>query len=106
MMRGYGYAMGPWMWLGMLLVWSLAIGGIALLVVALLRGVMPATSPAGPSRPLEILQERYTRGELTHEQYEQMRQDLGISAIAGDGLRAPPADGRDASSVPGSHQAR
>ncbi|MHB1005000.1 MAG: SHOCT domain-containing protein [Chloroflexota bacterium] len=38
--------------------------------------------PAGPSgglsegRALEILKERYARGEITRDEYEQMRRDL------------------------------
>jgi putative membrane protein len=27
--------------------------------------------------PLEILKARYARGEISHEEYEQMRRDLG-----------------------------
>jgi uncharacterized membrane protein len=42
----------------------------------------PAAGTAGASgeRALDILGERYARGELTSEQYEQMRGDLAIGA--------------------------
>lgn len=73
MMGGYGYVAGPWMWLMMLVVWSVVIGGIALLVVGLLRGAAPIAPPGARPRPLEILQERYARGEISREEYERTR---------------------------------
>ncbi|WP_298827166.1 SHOCT domain-containing protein [uncultured Piscinibacter sp.] len=70
---GYG-----WMgfgWIFMLLFWGAIIVG----VVALIR--WSATRSSGeqdaPRRtPLDILQERYVRGEITREEYEQMRKDI------------------------------
>lgn len=62
----------------MLLFWGLVIGGLVWLIVWLTRQAR-ATGPepgAGPGRALEILRERYARGEITREQYEQMRSDL------------------------------
>lgn len=38
------------------------------------RGELPA---ADRQTPHEILQERYARGEITREEYEEMRGDLG-----------------------------
>lgn len=38
--------------------------------------LMPPAAPAGQA-PLDILQMRYARGEITKEQYEQMKRDLG-----------------------------
>ena len=38
-----------------------------------------STGTSGSSsgrRPLDILKERYARGEITRDQYEQMRRDL------------------------------
>ena len=81
MMGRYGYSISPWwglaMMLFMMLFWVVILGGGVLLVVWLLRQFR-LTKPGfqqGP-RPLEILQERYAKGELTKEQYEQMRQDI------------------------------
>ncbi len=35
------------------------------------------TRPAHSSQtPLEVLKERYARGEITHEEYDQIRRDL------------------------------
>jgi putative membrane protein len=53
------------------------LGGGVLLVVWLLRqSRLIETGFHRGSRPLEILQERYAKAELTREQYEQMRADL------------------------------
>ena len=92
-MMGYGWG-GPWGgWMGpgmmggyafgggilMLLFWALVIGGIALLVFRLLGPGPAATAPGGPSaadRALDILRERYARGEISKEQFDQARKDL------------------------------
>ena len=77
-MMGNGWGMG-WMWL----VWPLIILGIVLVVVLLVRGsttgapgrggetAPPPTSASGRSRAQEILDERYARGELTDEEYQE-----------------------------------
>jgi putative membrane protein len=45
--------------------------------VLALRAVREMASTKGEgSRAMEILKERYARGEITREQYEQMRRDL------------------------------
>lgn len=38
--------------------------------------------------PAEILQERYAKGELTREQFLQMREDLGASPDVGEAMTA------------------
>jgi putative membrane protein len=44
-------------------------------------GWRPQFNQSGPTQtnqtPLEILKARYARGEISREEYEQMRQDLG-----------------------------
>jgi putative membrane protein len=73
MMHGYGWMGGLGMGLGMLVFWGLIIVLIYLLV----------QSPSGassarqhPSTPLDVLKRRYAAGEISREQYEQMRKDL------------------------------
>jgi len=77
---------GGWGWGGMmigggfmmLIVW----GGIILLIVLLLWGLGGLNAPRGssPSRqtPLEILQERYARGEIDKQEYDDRRKTLGM----------------------------
>jgi putative membrane protein len=67
------------MMMGFGLIWLILI----VLVVAYLLGWRPENlNLGGPRRerdertPLQILQERYARGEITKEEYERMRADL------------------------------
>lgn len=86
MFWGYGFS-----WGGMLLMMLGSVLWIALLVVlvwALIRWlnrkssatVPPSTGPT-PSTPtaLEILQQRYARGEIDTPTFDQMREQLGAS---------------------------
>lgn len=76
MMVGFGMGLGG----GLLMVvfWIVLIVG----AVWLARGLFPSGQqpPASSSRSEasadEILKQRYARGEITKEQYEQMRRDL------------------------------
>jgi putative membrane protein len=78
MMYNWGSYSGWGMGFGMvfmLLFWVLVILGIA----ALIRWLMTQSSPSRGSRdksPLEIVKERYARGEINREEYEQKKQDL------------------------------
>ncbi|HLB64701.1 MAG TPA: SHOCT domain-containing protein [Anaerolineales bacterium] len=82
---GYGGMMGPWMMggigifgmLGGVLLLVLLVGGGAWLFQAATRA--GGAHPAGlaSETPLEILKRRYAKGEITKDQYEAMRRDLG-----------------------------
>ena len=71
---------GGWGW-GPGFGWIFMILVLALIVVGIVALAKWSASSAGPGRstdkrPLDIVQERYARGEITREQYEQMRRDL------------------------------
>lgn len=69
---GWGMGFG---FIFMLLFWGLVILG----VVALIRWLLTQSSPNRSSRdktPLEIVQERYARGEIDRDEYEQKKRDL------------------------------
>ena len=71
---GYGWGMG-FGGLFMLLIWILVIVGVVLLV----KWVVDQSSAgkgSGNKSPLEILRERYARGEINREEFEQKRRDL------------------------------
>ena len=75
-MGGWGMGFG---WISMFLVWGLVILGI----VALIKWLMPQSPGDKSSRgktALEILQERYARGEIERDEYEQKKQDLRSGA--------------------------
>ncbi len=66
-----------WGWIGlgmvhMLVFWVLVILGI----VALTRWLAGRGSD-GSARAIDILKARYARGEITKEQFEQIRRDIG-----------------------------
>lgn len=67
-----------WGWIGlgivhMALFWILVVLGIVVLAKWLAGGGPPRVE----GRALEILKERYAKGELTREQFEQMKRELG-----------------------------
>ena len=72
---GRGYFFSPWLGILMMLFWVLVIAGVGLLILSFIRHPITAPGPGG-SRALEILKERYAKGEITREQYEEMRRDI------------------------------
>ena len=75
MMGGFGFGGVP-----MILFWIVMI----VLGVWLISSLAPHTNNQPPSNvppaesALDILQKRYARGEITKEQYEEMRRDLNV----------------------------
>ncbi|MHB8619360.1 MAG: SHOCT domain-containing protein [Chloroflexota bacterium] len=73
MLGGWG-AMSPAWSAATIIFWLLIIAGAVLLVIWAVRQAGPKEPVS--RRPLDILNERYARGELSREQFEQMRRDL------------------------------
>lgn len=73
MMWGWGWGMG--MMLMMLVFWGLVIAGLVVLV-RWITGQGGAGGAARPDRALEILRERYARGEINREEFEARKRDL------------------------------
>jgi putative membrane protein len=63
------------MMLFMVVFWSLII---ALVIWLIVRATRHGTDGGGPERrtSLDIARERYAKGEITKEQYEQLKKDL------------------------------
>jgi putative membrane protein len=74
MMGGYGSMMG-WGGVGMMLFWALIIAGIVWLVLATTGN--SADAPHVPfETPGDVLKRRYAAGEISKEQYDEMKQAL------------------------------
>ena len=77
-----GFGLGGGMLFGGLLMiafWVLIIGGAVWLVVTLARSNQgPTATTTSGQTPLALLQARYAKGEITKEQFDQMRHDLGV----------------------------
>lgn len=80
-----GFGLGAMLFGGLMMLgfWVLVIVGVIWLVVMLTRGgsfsasqTNTASSLTGPTS-LDILKARYAKGEITKEQYEEMKRDLG-----------------------------
>jgi len=72
------YHMYPFMGFGTGIMWLIAIVVIAYLVYKLIKSEkILAPSKIGSGKSAEdILNERYAKGELTREQYVQMKEDI------------------------------
>ncbi len=73
-----GFPFMGMMGLGMLIFWVLVIGGCVSLVRPFAHSLSARSAlPQGES-PLDILKRRHSRGEITKEQFEETKRDLGI----------------------------
>ena len=70
----YGWGMGFGM-IGMILFWVLVILGIAALVKWVATGAR-GSEHRNAGTALDILDERYARGEVGREEYEQKKRDI------------------------------
>lgn len=76
MMGGHGSSyLGPLGLLLQLVFWTLIIAGVVLIAKWLIDQGRPASTSGGGSA-LEILKQRYARGEIDREEYQTKRADL------------------------------
>lgn len=66
---------GGGMWLGMVLFWGVIIAVIVFIVRSL---GADAAARSGDKTPLQILKERYARGDIGKDEFEQKKRDLEI----------------------------
>ncbi len=72
---GFGH-MGGWWGLGMILFWVLLVGALVVLVRWLALGPGRGNGGSSERRALDILRERYARGEIDRQEFEEKRRDL------------------------------
>ena len=75
---GFGGGMGfGGFGIGMILFWGLVIA-VVIVLARWLGGAGSGTAAGGEQRtPLDILRERYARGEINQREFEQKQRDLG-----------------------------
>ncbi len=71
--------------LSRVLFWGLIFAAVIWLVMALTRGGTPVQvagpgqiAAAAPLSPLDVLKMRYAKGEITKEQFDEMKSTLGV----------------------------
>ncbi len=76
MMDGWG--MGWFGGIVMILFWILLIAGLIFLVKWLVQNTKGGSQAGsgGPSRALDVLRERYARGEIDKQEFEEKKKDL------------------------------
>ena len=73
-MGGYGWGMG-FGWIFMLLFWVILIVA-AVMAIRAFSGTSQASAKPRGDRAMEILRERFARGEIGREEYEEKRRTL------------------------------
>jgi len=77
MMMGWGYGMG-WFWPVLMIVfWIAVIVGIVFLIRWLIVSARTREHGGFGESAVEILKKRYARGEITKDEFEKMRKDIG-----------------------------
>ena len=74
-MWGMHEGMGWWMLFGG--IWMLLFWGAIIWLIVWGVGQLTGGSRRDEDTPLEIARRRYARGEITREEFEKLRQDLG-----------------------------
>jgi putative membrane protein len=78
----YGYGNGPYMWIFMVIFWILIVGGIGalirMIVMSSRHGVQwsHCHHDRHENSALAILEERYAKGEIKKEEFEEKKKDL------------------------------
>ena len=76
---GYHHSMGGGLGIVMIIFWVVIIGALVLIVSGVINGIRGSQANDDDLRkPLEILKQRYARGEIDKAEYEDKRRSLSI----------------------------
>jgi putative membrane protein len=75
-MMGWGYGMGWFMSVIMVGSWIAVIAGVVLLVRWIVSVVEKYLGSQSQEAALDVLNNRYARGEITKEEYEKIKKDI------------------------------
>jgi putative membrane protein len=75
-MMWWPYSLGWGGWIVGLIIMVIFWGGLIALIVWGIRRLTEHSQPAHKQDPLDIAKDRYARGEITREQFEQIKKDL------------------------------
>ncbi len=76
-MGGFGWGMGSFGWVFMILFWGLVIIGVVAVVKWLIGTLGSSDEVARQTTALQILEQRYARGEINREEFDEKKRDLG-----------------------------
>jgi putative membrane protein len=68
-----------WGWIGLGLLHMVVFWALVILALVAIVKWLSGAGPSDTPRALDILKARYAKGEITREQFEQMKRDLGGS---------------------------
>lgn len=68
----YGMGFGGWM----MILWIVIVGLIVWGIVALIRRGSSKSNGTEDKTPLDIVKERYAKGEISKEEFERIKKDL------------------------------
>ena len=74
----YNHMMGGGMGIVMIIFWIVLISAVILLVSGVINGIRTSQKDDESQKPLDILKQRYAKGEIDQEEYESKRRDLSI----------------------------
>lgn len=80
--RGWDHMMDGWhMWgwggWAMVIIWVVLLAALVYIVTRTARPETHPRSAAAPESPLDVLKKRYARGEISKEEFEEKKRDLG-----------------------------
>jgi len=73
---GFGWGMGAFGWVFMILFWGLVLVGIIAIVKWLIVTLGSGSEVSQQRSALQILQQRYARGEINREEFAEKKRDL------------------------------